>query len=335
MGAIVINSKRFVAPEAPPKIYWLGKSPIERLGWVKSCFITHPNLVTIFNDAAEKMEYCKNVGRFDAMLVIGGSGVGKTTLTFHLKSFAEFLYGFVEPERTICPVVQIQMPDPCTPAEISIAVLEALGDPLPRFGTRAEIFQRSKRMLRQCEVRLVLIDNFHDTPTKRGAHGMKLAGARIRDLMDESNALWILLGTKDAIRVRNSDPQLVKRVPYQQYLRYFSLKSRERIREFKRLLEELEKWLPLAETSCLKEKNVVGRVFVATEGILDRLISLTARGCIEAVRAGRETMLRQDLEKAFNYIFGEQDAVNNPFSEEFKMRHLKGPDEVYEVLGAA
>lgn len=330
----MMDSKRFVAPEAPPKVNWLGKPEIERLGWVKSCFITHPNLVRIFKDVAEKIEYCKNVGRFDAMMVIGGSGSGKTTLTSHLKAFAESVYGFVDPERTICPVVQIQMPDPCTPAEISIAVLQALGDPLPRYGTRAEIFQRSKRLLKNCEVRLVLIDNFHDTPTKRGAHGMKLAGARIRDLMDESYALWILLGTKDAIRVRNSDPQLVKRVPYQQSLNYFSLKSVQKMREFKRLLEELEKWLPLTEPSCLNEKNVMGLVFVATEGILDRLISLTARGCIEAVRDGRESLLKEDLRKAFNHIFGKQDDTDNPFSEIFKLRRLNGPDEIYEVLGA-
>lgn len=328
-----MNSKPFLSPVAPPKVDWLGKPEIERVGWVKSCFITHPNLVTIFKDVMDKMEYCKTVMRFDAMLVIGGSGSGKTTLTSHLKAFAESVYGFVEPERTICPVVQIQMPDPCTPAEISVAVLQALGDPLPRYGTRAEIFQRSKRLLRLCEVRLVLIDNFHDTPTKRGAHGMKLAGARIRDLMDESYALWILLGTKDAIRVRNSDPQLVKRVPYLQTLKYFSLKSPKTIREFKRLLIELEKWLPLAEQSCLNEKNVVGLVFIATQGILDRLISLTARGCIEAIRAGRESLLKEDLEKAFDHIFGKQDSTDNPFSDNFKLRYLNGPDEIYEVLG--
>lgn len=334
MGAIMLNLNRFVAPVAPPKTDWRGKQELERVGWIKQCFIAYPDIVTIFNDAAEKIEYCKNVGRSDAMLIIGGSGAGKTTLTFHLKSFAESVYGFVDPERTICPVIQIQMPDPCTPAEISVAVLEALGDPLPRYGTRAEIFQRSKRLLRQCEVRLLLVDNFHDTPTKRGAHGMKLAGARIRDLMDESNALWILLGTKDAIRVRNSDAQLVKRVPYQQSLSYFSLKSKGNIRVFKRLMEELEEWLPLAEPSCMTERSIIGLVFVATAGVLDRLIELTARACIEAVRSGREFMIKGDLEKAFNHLFGEQHATDNPFSDGFRLRRLNGPGEPYEVLSA-
>lgn len=330
----MLNPKRFIAPLAPPKIHWLGKPEIERVGWVKRCFIVHPEISTIFRDAGEKMEYCKDVGRSDAMLVVGGSGAGKTTLTSYLKWFAESVYGFIDPERTICPVIQIQMPDPCTPAEISVAVLEALGDPLPRYGTRAEIFQRSKRLLRQCEVRLVLIDNFHDTPTKRGAQGMRAAGARIRDLMDESNALWILLGTKDAIRVRNSDPQFVKRVPYLLSLNYFSLKSKEKMRVFKRLLEELEKWLPLAEPSCMNERDIIGLVFVATEGILDRLISLTARACVEAVRAGREIMVKDDLEKAFNYLHGEQEVTNNPFSDSFTKRRLKGPGDVYEILSS-
>ena len=330
----MLDARRFSAPVAPPKDFWIDKTEIERVDWINTCFIVHPDIANVFKDATEKMANCKLARRANAMLLIGGSGAGKTTLTLYLKHFAESVYGFVDPERTICPVLQIQMPDPCTPVEISIAVLEALGDPLPRYGTKSEIFNRSKTLLKQCEVRLVLIDNFHDTPTKRGPSGMKLAGARIRDLMDKSNALWILLGTKDAIKVKNSDPQLVKRVAYVRKLKYFSIKTQEGMSKFKRLLNELEKWLPLAEPSCLCETKIIGLVHLATDGIFDRLILLTAQGCIEAARAGREVLLKDDLEKAFNFIFGELDAADNPFSDRFKLRRLNGPNDPYEILGA-
>jgi hypothetical protein len=322
-------------PIAPPKLQWLDLDESERAHWAKPCYIFFPCAFRVIHDAVEKLAYCQLVRKCDGMLVLAGSGAGKTKLCDFLKEFAERVYGRIDPETTICPVIQITLTEPCTPVEISIAVLDALGDPLPRHGSKAEIFARSKYLLRKCEVRLVLVDNFHDAPTKRSARGMKDAGARIRDLMDASAALWVLLGTVDAIAVRNSDPQLVRRLPYEQWLDYFSIKTSKQRQDFKRLLHELDKWLPLAEPSCLIEASALGSIFEATEGILDRLMRLVERGWIEAVRAGRETMIFDDLRKAFNHVFGTRDGKVNPFDDDFVHRRLHGKGEPYEILQSA
>ena len=328
-----VNLSEFIQyPNPINKTNWIGQNLETRLKSFQSCFIGHPEVKQIIKYAIEKIDINSMTGRSDGMLVVGESGSGKTVLTKFIEELAIKKYGFTHPEKTIVPVLNFQLPDPCTPVEVCIALLSALGDNRPRYGAKPEIFLRAKKLLKQCQVRLVLIDNFHDAPTKRGLRNMGLVSGRIRDLMDASNALWIFLGTRDAVKVRNSDPQIVKRIPYLHALEYFSITTQHKSKIFKRLIYELEKWIPLAGQSCLTDFRMLGNIYIATEGILDRLFRLVEHAIANAVNDGREDLLRSDLENAFTFLLGPTENKSNPFSSEFTVRRLTEPGEPFEVL---
>jgi energy-coupling factor transporter ATP-binding protein EcfA2 len=322
-----------VHPEPVDKRLWNGKSKEDRQHWIDSFFIGYPEVNRILKSFSERMEHCERSKKFQAMLIIGGTGAGKTTLAKLMKSVAMRRYSRQDDEKTICPVVQFAIPDPCTPYEISVAILRALGESNPRARkSRADTIKAAELMLKQCEVKLVIIDNLQDIPARRGKRGIELVGARLRNLIDSSEALWVLLGTADALRVVNSDTQLIRRIAWRGQLNYFSVQGELNIATFTKLLLQIDRWLPLAEPSCLQDPSTVRAMYIASEGIFDRIIQLVDRAWFETVKMGRENMISVDLAKAFTYVYGHVASSGNPFDQSFVVRRLRGENEPFELL---
>lgn len=322
-----------VHPSPPEKSFWLGKSVDARQQWVENFYINHPDPKAIIADFIEKLAHCVRADTSSAMLVIGEPGSGKTTLTLRMTQIATYLYRRDEEEKTICPVIQFPVPNPCTPYEFSVSVLTALGDPNPRGRkSRAQTMTAAENLLRQCEVRLVLLDNFHDIPARRAARGIEQMGTRLRELIDSSVALWVFLGTSESRRVVDSDTQLIKRISYRARLKYFDIASNRSRKVFALVLAKVDTWLPLAEASCVSEISNAWRMYAATEGIFDRIFKLVERGWYLAVNAGRERMLLEDLAKAYMYVHGPTPNEDNPFHPTFVKRRLVGPGDPYEKL---
>lgn len=323
----------FSFPEPPEKSIWLGKTVAEREQGLKAFYIPYPVVQTIFDDFRNKLDDCDRTGRHDAMLILGGSGSGKTALCTQLLAYGHARFDREEPERTICPCLVLAVPDPCTPYEFAVAILEGLGDPKPR-GRRgkADTIKAASGLLQSCQVRLVLIDNTQDIPARRASRGIELVGARLREFMDYSSALWVFLGTEDALKVVNSDPQLIRRICYRGRIPYFGIDDPKAQRSFRVLLKKIEQWVPLAESSCLIDPKAAGLCHIATEGVFDRLVKLVHRGWIESVLDCRESMTLADLHKAFTHLYGPEAETINPFAEGFVMRRLRGAGEPFEVL---
>lgn len=329
----MVSSSQGVALD---KRRWKNCDAQQRQTWLKDLFIAYPAVAEILGDFSEKLSECERSGQATGMFIVGGSGSGKTTLMNRLKIIGEQRYARNEDDRKICPVLSIEVPDPCTPIEFSYAILEALGDADPR-GRKNKLatHKAAELFLTQCEVRLILIDNVQDIPARRATRGVELVSTRLRQFIDKSFAVWVLLGTQEARKVVNSDPQVVKRVGYRAHLEYFSIHTKLGIRLFSRVLEKIDANLPLAEPSCLIDPKNRSRVFLACDGIFDRLIKLVDRGWHEAFKDNREEMTLQDLECAFRYVHGPCDPALNPFSDEFSPRQLHRVDEPFEILKGA
>ncbi|MBX9871226.1 MAG: TniB family NTP-binding protein [Burkholderiaceae bacterium] len=322
-----------IFPSPPEKDHWSGKSIPEREDWLSTFYVSHPAIQVPFDHIRVKIDACDRTGKSDAVLILGGSGSGKTAFASLVLQYGESRFKREDPERTICPVLKLNVPDPCTPFEFAVAILEGLGDPKPRGRrNRADTFKAAELLLRTCCVRLVVIDNTQDIPARRAARGIELVGARLREFMDHSSALWLFLGTDDALKVVQSDPQLVRRICYRARIPYFGINDTKSQRAFRVLLGKIDFWLPLSEPSCLSVPGTAGLIHIATEGIFDRLVKLVDRGWIEAVLDNRESMTIQDLEKAFLFLHGPAVEASNPFRSDFVARRLRGPGEPFEIL---
>lgn len=329
-----IERVKYVPPKPRPKEEWRGVALVMRRKWAKGMFIDYPDVREVLLDALEKVEYCIDTERSVAMHVIGESGAGKSTLVDELVRVVTDAYWRDDPEKTIKPAIVLEAPSPCTPAELCYSILEALGDPLARRRAKQEqtgtLTDMTAGLLRACEVKVILFDNFQDIPSARRARGIEQVGLRIRDLIDETECCWVFLGTDASREVISAKSQLLKRVPYQTTIPDFDIASEGKT--FLRLLQRLDLWLPLAESSLEELTRLSGHVYVATHGILGAIVKLLDHSWESAVKAGREQLCRGDLHDGFRRVFGRDRP--NPFDDDFILRRLDGPNEPYEKFGS-
>lgn len=321
-------------PRPPDRNFWKGKNHFERRSWFKGMFIDYPDAREVIIDVLDNIRYCMHALTSTGMHIAGESGAGKTTLINQIDRLVTAAYGRTDPEKTVKPVLRLGAPDPCTPPELCRSILEELGDPGARSRQSRDVKRSLQKitadMMNSCEVRVVLFDNFQDIPSARRARGIEQLGLRIRDLMDMTQCTWVFVGTEESKDVINAKSQLLKRVPYTKALPYFTL-SNGGTKRFIRLLERYDEWLPLEQSNVEVLRNLSGFIFIATQGILDRLTRLLDSASYFAVIAGREELSKDDFKNAFGKVFG-ADHVN-PFDEKFVPRLLNQSSEPYEQFG--
>lgn len=318
-------------PHPPPKESWRGKPLNERKGWVKNCFVLTKSLNTLLDDVCERVMHIDSEKVSCGVLVLGGSGAGKSKLVEVLHAAVHRHYWRDDPEKTVMPVLSLRIPERCTPFELHSSILKKL-ETLPSSAKRAaEAKERAHEGLVTTETRLILVDDFQDIPLRRSTRGIDQVGGSIRDLMDSKPAVWVFFGTKESMVVRSSMSQLIKRIKYIHRLDYFDINNDTSVKRFIRVLVDLDKWLPLAEPSCFIEKEFPGLMFLATSGIFDYLISLLDQCVKIAWESGRESIQREDLIKGFLKLHGQIPAGSNPFEPGFIPHTLNRQWEPFEA----
>jgi archaellum biogenesis ATPase FlaH len=320
-------------PSPPDKSTWLGADLATRSVWSSQLFLGHPPVAQILRHIGERLEHLDRTEQSSAIAIIGGTGAGKSTLVKQLLKVAESRYVEQCEERTLKPFIQLSIPVICNPYEISVSILEALGEGAPRARRdKAATIAASGKFLKTCKVRLIVIDNLQDIPERRGKRGIEVIAAHLRNLIDASSALWVFLGTSAAVDVLHSNDQLLRRVAHRTNLNYFSVGDTASNKHFVMVLQQLDRWLPLAQPSCLTDPKVAGMIFVATEGIFDRIVKLLDRAWLEAVQAGTEVLDVDHLAAAYSFVNGSLADTANPFAKDFNIRLLDQLGEPFEVL---
>lgn len=323
--------KAFKWPQPRPKHEWRDIPADDRWPWSTRMFFDHPDVKILVDDAWSALAHVLRNKRSIAMLAIGESGAGKTRLADEFLIHTNAVFAREDPERTIVPALKLEIPEGCTPRGFCIAILEALGDPMAKK-RKSNFTRATSTLLRECEVKVIIIDNLQDIPSRRGERGIEQVGVRLRELIDQTQCLWLLLGTRTATDVVDSESQLIKRVAYRKHLRYFTLGTNDKAKRFRQLLNRMDEWLPLAKLNTDVLARLAGKIFLATEGVLDRLEKLLDGACTAAVSEGREHLTEADFIKSSRDLYSSD--VPNPFEPNFVVRRLNGMDEPFEILAA-
>lgn len=306
---------------------WRGKSIQSRLNALSKVYIVHDELKRLIDHLHRQILFASSRNKSMATLVIAPSGAGKT-------SFIEYLHRLYPTVRTDevteRPVVHFQIPAPLTVKKMAEAFLEALGDPLYMTGTLAEKMRRIADLLVTCKVQIIAIDNFHDIPARRGSIGIQAVGDWIRDVCEmKFKGVLLALGTEDAAIVRDSNPQLKRRMMSRVELPLFSIEDLKGRDVFRSLLRAVDASLPLAERSGLEDQDSLPRMYFATAGNLDYLMKLVAMAMMRSVERGVERIEQVDLEGAFKDLHEVAAVGGNPFSSEWNGNALTKPGQVF------
>jgi len=185
----------------------------------------------------------------------------------------------------------------------SIAV-ELLRSIQPTAGTTQKdesLESRIHTLLTHIGTRVIVIDNVHDITARRRTGGIKEIGDWIRDLIDDSKILVVLLGAPSAAEIIQRNPQLRRRTSRQVKMDYFKINTPKRFLDFQEFLKRLDAELPLACTTEVTSE-ITKRIYFATNGIFDYVFSLFSRAVGIAVAAGRDQWNQEDLAKGFQIM---------------------------------
>lgn len=213
------------------------------------------------------------------LLLVGPTNNGKTMIA---ERFRRMHPQRISDDRSheLLPVVAFQMPPDPTIGRVLIELLAGTSTPI----TPATIDARlalAMRLLRTCETRMLIVDEFHNllgAPARRQRELLNF----VRYLGNTLRIPIVALGTREAWLAIRSDPQLENRfAPY-------SLPTWTEGAELGRLLASFETCLPLRECSELGGPAMRVQVLRRSEGTIGEIAALVTRAAVAALERGRE-----------------------------------------------
>lgn len=291
---------------------WRGVSILERQHYMaNSMHVNHPDFVLAANEIRRRSLRCENENTGAGILVLAPSGAGKTHLCRFLKSRWPDEIGDA---ITRVPVVKFDIPPSPSDRSMGRAMLAAMGDPTWNIGTAIELDSRIRTLLPKIGTKVILVDNVHDVPDRRGARGIQLIGNWIRNLIEASKRTVVLLGTSAATPIVYSNSQLRRRTVKQLHIDYFYTNTERHLALFARFLRHLYASLPLADRPSDLDESLVREIHYATFGIPDYIFQLFIEAVAVALAAGREHLCQEDFATAFPLIHKDSLALGlNPF----------------------
>lgn len=275
---------------------------------------------------AEKIAFVEAKGRSDGFLVVCNAGGGKSRIA------ARILERYPTQrtvDGTIRPAASMELPGTMSRAQLVKQLLKALGDPAWNQGVEKDNLDRAHTLMRKCQLKVLLVDNFQDIPEHRDTSGVRKVGNWFRDLFDDAKIVILPLGTQEARLVRSSNDQVRRRIKTEIEVPYFSISSPEGRKTWKAAMNSLDRQLPLAELSGLDSPWMASRLFFACNGIPGYLFDLIDQAICIAVERGSEKIEAPDLVSAYNKVVGTVLPGENPFADDFSGHELTNKGQYF------
>ncbi|GAB2893463.1 TniB family NTP-binding protein [Uliginosibacterium flavum] len=263
----------------------------------------------------------------DCLLVTGVSGCGKSTLR---KTYADRHPRVELEDRTVIPVLHLELPSQPTIKNVAERILMAMEDPFAARGSAESKTARIIKLLAECRVELVILDEFqHFVDRGRGVVDYKIADW-LKQIINAARVPFVLMGLPRCERILEANEQLRRRFSARFELKPFSVRTKESAREFKRILSTLNEELPFPDRSVIAGADVVSMMFYATNGLIDYLIKLVSKGIEIAANEERNQIDLNVLARAFSLaIFQQCSDETNPFHPDFIRRVLNHQGEPF------
>lgn len=208
---------------------------------------------------------------------------GKTALLERFKK----LHGdgsIDDEDRPHRPVISIEAPEIPEIKSLYMAILDEFHAPYRANDHRSVLKKDVLRLMRTCNVRLLLIDELHSILSGSTVNQRQVMNG-IKTLTNQLNIPIVAFGTKVAVSVLHMDDQHAKR------FRVYKIDQWEKPSEFQQFLVEFESVLPLRKPSYLSSKEMAAKIFASThKGVIGEVKHLLT-GCAKiAILDGTEVI---------------------------------------------
>lgn len=293
----------------------------DRIAYANTLIVLHPR----FREAISMLDRCyrgnHQGGEPVCGAILGASGVGKTSVVDH--------YCRQHPTQetdtgTRQPVLKVTLQPDVRPKGIAADLLLALRDPAWSSGTVQTLTNRAVKLLQNCGVELIVMDEFHHLFDADRAKVMTKASQWLKVLIVNTGIPVVVCGMPEAEYVLSAE-HTERRFKERLTLRCFTWRTPQGQREFCAMLKKLDESLPLTESSNLADPNLAGRFYLACRGVPDYLMTLVRGAAAEAIQRKNECIEQADLARIFERKLAQQRVLagqTNPFIGELDQAAL-------------
>jgi hypothetical protein len=286
-------------------------SKVEKVRLIENIVIQSPgfkNIITRINECHERSKYTSEPR---CLFITGETGYGKTTIgKFYTKDYPRV----VNDDGAIIPVLRSTISSPATIKSMGTWLLRDLGDPMPDRGTTTSITMRLCKLIKECRVELLILDEFQHLIDKDTEKVIKSSADWLKNILNDTGVPMVLMGMPWSVDILSANDQLQRRFSAKMELKAFGWSTEAEQKEFKTFLILLENGLPLPKPSNLYSGQMPFRLFCATRGILSNIKNLISKTAEKAIEKGFENItmdllaLAYDEELALNVV-----GNTNPF----------------------
>lgn len=303
----------------------------QKLQIINNIYVIYPR----FQEILMRVDYCHHFScgkdEPECMFLSGQTGVGKTTI---YKTYANKYPRQVTKGGTIVPILAVTIPAPATVKTVVTKMLWQLGDPAYDKGSVGNQTIRLIRLLQDCGVELIILDEFQHFIDRDSERVLKTVSDWLKTLILDTNLPIILIGLPESEQVLKlkSHSQLSRRFANRYYLRPFVWQE-DSGSEFRTFLHLLESNLPLVEASNLASEDTAIRLYYASDGIIAYVMKLIRYGTYLALNQEQPQLNLNLLAEAFDqYVRADKPGKINPFlGDKFENLELVSPQQNLEV----
>jgi type II secretory pathway predicted ATPase ExeA len=225
--------------------------------------------------------------RMPCLLVVGETNNGKTAIVNRFERLHP-ANDNRNGDSIRVPVLTVQAPPVPEENRFYASILDSLGSPYRASESAARRQIQVLHVLRAAGLRMLIIDEVHHIIA--GHIGKQRIFLNVlKYLANELRIPLVGVGTVDAVRAIQTDPQLANR------FEPVALPAWELNREFQMLLASFESTLPLRKPSCLADERMATKLLAMSEGTIGELSRILVAAATEAIRSGRERIDEKTL----------------------------------------
>lgn len=245
----------------------------------------------VLNKLEDLLKYPQR-SRMPNLLLVGETNNGKTMI---IERFQKRHPAFDNPEgkAVTIPVFSIQAPPKPDESRFYSVILDRLFAPF-RTNDRVEKKQfQAIRILRYAETKMIIIDEIHHLLAGSSTKQRQLLNT-IKYLGNELRIPIVGVGTKDAYRAIQVDPQLANRFEHSVLPRW------DYGEEYLKLLASFEYTLPLKKPSGLTKSKIARLILHLSEGSIGEICRLISDAAVISVQNGDER-ITEELIKSLDW----------------------------------
>jgi Cdc6-like AAA superfamily ATPase len=161
-----------------------------------TALIRYPRFKALHQDMRECQALSRLANEPHCLSLEGVTGAGKSTL---VRDYAALFPRIEEAAGTRVPVFYVETPSPVTVKGMAATMLASLGDPAAHTGALWSMNFRLVRLMKACQVELVILDDFHHLIDKETNRILEQVSDWLKVLIKETNIPFLVVGIEGKV----------------------------------------------------------------------------------------------------------------------------------------